>query len=155
MHPQQSSPMERSPAELKDALAGSGHRVTDARVAVWQAVSSAIGHLTADEIASRVQEADPAVNLSSVYRSLSLFDELGLIRQSYLGMSDAAHWELAHPDEQFHLRCDTCGEVEHHTGTLVDEIRRHLEDGHGFVAHGVDLVVSGTCSACRLLFPRS
>ena len=141
--------------DLRQALAGSGHRMTDARIAVWQAVASAAGHLTADQIASRVQEADPAINLSSVYRSLSLFDELGLIRQSHLGMTDAAHWELAHPDEQFHLRCDSCGKVEHHTGTLVDEIRRHLEDGHGFIASGVDLVVSGVCEDCLRLLPRS
>jgi len=136
--------------ELRHALARAGHRMTEARIAVWKAVSNASGHLTADEIASKVQEADPAINLSSVYRSLALFDDLGLIRQSHLG-NDAAHWELAHPDEQFHLRCDSCGKVEHHTGSLVEEIRHHLEHGHGFVANAVDLVVTGTCEDCRLL----
>ena len=141
--------VETAAPELKSALAEAGHRLTEARLAVWQAVSDATGHLTADQIASKVQQADPAINLSSVYRSLALFDELGLIRQSHLG-DDAAHWELAHPDEQFHLRCDSCGNVEHHTGSLVAEIRQHLEQGHGFVADGVDLVVSGTCRDCAL-----
>lgn len=136
--------------DLRHVLAPAGHRLTGPRMAVWQAVSRASGHQTAEQIATKVQEADPAINLSSVYRSLALFYELGLLRQSHLG-DEAAHWELAHPDEQFHLRCDSCGMVEHHTGSLVDEIRRHLEQGHGFVADRVDLVVSGTCENCRLL----
>lgn len=141
--------MTESTRKLITALGAAGHRVTGPRLAVWEAISSASNHMTADEIAARVGTSDPSVNRSSVYRSLALFDELGLVRQSNLGSSEVAHWELSHPDEQFHMRCEVCGRVEHHTGDLVDRVRTHLAENHGFAASRVDLVVSGKCRNCR------
>ena len=87
--------------ELKTALGEAGHRLTGPRLAVWNVLSSTHAHLTADEIASAVRADDPMANLSSVYRSLALFADLGLVRESRLGGAEATHWELAHPDEQF------------------------------------------------------
>ena len=141
--------MSGDPSQLKAALGDSGHRVTGPRLAVWNVVSSHHSHMTADEIASAVRIDDPTVNLSSVYRSLALFADLGLVRESRLGGDEATHWELAHPDEQFHLKCTSCGRVEHHAGDLVARIESHLEEGHGFRSDRVELLVSGTCRECR------
>ena len=57
---------------LRAALEMEGHRMTAPRRAVWDVVSAADRHLTADEIAARVRVEDPDINLSSVYRSLAL-----------------------------------------------------------------------------------
>ena len=83
-----------------------------------------------------------------MYRSLSLFAELGLVRESNLGANEAIHWELAHSDESFHLRCAACGRVEHHTGDLVAQVEHHLSFHHGFQASRVELLVHGTCRDC-------
>lgn len=125
-----------------------GHRSTTPRRLVWEAINSHEGHLTAEQIADRVHTEDPSVNLSSVYRTLALFSELHLVRESNLGTDGASRWEPAHPDDQFHLVCDACGEVQHHAGDLVDGIRTHLGTDHGFRADRVELVVSGLCHAC-------
>jgi Fe2+ or Zn2+ uptake regulation protein len=140
--------MNRDATTLKTALGDAGHRMTGPRLAVWGVVASSHSHMTAEEIADAVREADPTVNLSSVYRSLALFSELGLVRESNLGASEAVHWELAHPDEQFHLRCTSCGRVEHHLGDLVGQIEHHLSHHHGFNASRVELLVYGTCRTC-------
>lgn len=139
-----------SPAseQLKEALGDSGHRLTGPRMAVWQVVAGTSEHMTAEEIAEEVRSLDPTVNLSSVYRSLALFAELGLVRESNLGASEATHWERAHPDEQFHLKCTSCGQVEHHRGDLVAQIDHHLSDEHGFHAERIELLVSGLCDEC-------
>jgi len=115
---------------------------------VWRAIVESTAHLTAEEIAAVVRHRDATINLSSVYRSLALFSELGLVRESNLGPGDATHWERAHPDEQFHLRCVVCGRVEHHTGDLVARIDDHLGTEHGFDAERIELVVSGRCARC-------
>lgn len=133
--------------ELDGALRRAGHRVTTPRRAVWEAIRDADAHLTAEEIAELVKNEDPGINVSSVYRTLGLLNELGLIRESSLGPS-ASHWEMAHPDQQFHLRCTTCGGVEHHGGDIVEQVREHLRGEHGFDATVIDLVVSGTCAHC-------
>lgn len=135
-------------AELASVLRGSGHRVTGPRRVVWEVLRSARRHLTAEEVARRAQATDPAINRSSVYRSLGLFSDLGIVRESTLGPGAASHWEVAHPDEQFHLRCTVCGRVQHHSGDLVAQISTHLASNHGFEAQHVELVVAGRCSDC-------
>lgn len=133
--------------DVDEVLRAGGHRVTGPRIAVWRALSRSEGHLTAEALAERVAVIDPTVNLASVYRSLALFEELDLVRQSRLGET-AGHWELAHPDEHFHLVCRRCGTVDHHLGTLVQSIKDHLAGGHRFEAEDVELIVSGLCADC-------
>ena len=134
--------------ELAETLRASGHRVTRARRAVWAALAEADGHLTVEEVAELARRREPGVNLASVYRSLAVFEQLDLVRASRLGDDDAGRWELAHPDEHFHLVCESCGRVDHHAGTLVDQVRDHLAKGHGFEPRGVELIVTGRCAEC-------
>ncbi|HUG07530.1 MAG TPA: Fur family transcriptional regulator [Acidimicrobiia bacterium] len=135
-------------SELGVVLRDHGYRLTSPRWLVWSVLRSAGGHLTADEVHARVHEADPTVNISSVYRSLTLFEDLDLVRESHLGIDDSARWEIAHPDDHFHLVCRLCGSVDHHEGELVDQIRSHLGDHHDFSTENVDLVVTGICESC-------
>ena len=134
--------------ELDEELRAHGYRATRQRRAVWQALRGA-GHVTVDELLERLDTDGADVDTASVYRALSLFEELGIARVSRLREGDPGRWELAHPDEHFHLVCDRCGEVDHHVGTLVQGIRSHLTEGHGFEVQNVELVVSGRCQRCR------
>jgi Fur family transcriptional regulator, ferric uptake regulator len=106
-------------------------------------------HLTVDELAERIAAHAGAVDRASVYRTLGLLKELGLVRATQLSPSDPVRWERAHPDEHFHLQCSVCGGVEHHEGDLVARILEHLDVGHGFAVAAVDLTVTGVCADCR------
>ncbi len=134
--------------DVGDVLREHGYRLTSPRWLVWSVLRSADGHLTADEVTERVNDADPTVNRSSVYRSLTIFEELDLARRSQLGIDESARWEIAHPDDEFHLVCRSCGSVGHHAGELVGQIRLHLQQRHDFIADGVDLVITGECAEC-------
>jgi len=135
--------------DLAAVLRDHGHRVTRPRLAVWETLRGAGQHLTAEELTARAHAAGSEVDVASVYRTLDLLEELGLVRASRLGDIDASRWELAHPDEHFHLVCTVCGDVDHHVGSLVAEIREHLDDGHGFAVDEVELTVRGRCARCR------
>lgn len=135
-------------AEVAEVLREHGYRLTRPRRIVWDVLRRAESHLTAEEIAERAQQASPGVNLASVYRSLALLSDLDLVRESRLGEGEAARWEVAHPDEHFHLVCESCGEVTHHGGDLVEQVRDHLGRAHGFAVDSVELVVSGRCVRC-------
>lgn len=128
-------------------LRSNGHRVTHARRVVWDALATDAGHLNAHQVAERVAEIDPAVNLSSVYRALALFAELDLVRESRLG--DAVSWERAHGDTFIHLVCDDCGTVEHHDSQLVASLRRQIDRASAFAPATVDVRVTGHCVACQ------
>ncbi|MFP5308457.1 MAG: Fur family transcriptional regulator [Actinomycetes bacterium] len=134
-------------AAIGEVLRANGFRVTPPRRLVWEVLVEADGHVTAEEIADRVSTRGGDVNLASIYRSLALLAELDLVRETRLG-EGGARWELAHPDEHFHLVCDTCGSVTHHEGHLVEMVAAHLREGHGFVPSSVELVVQGRCAAC-------
>jgi Fur family transcriptional regulator, ferric uptake regulator len=135
--------------ELGVILRDSGNRTTEPRLRVWEVLNSAEGHLTVEEIVAEVHRADPSINASSVYRTLGLFADLHLVRESQLGSDEGGRWELSHPDDHFHLVCRVCGRVDHHEGDLVEQIRGHLSDDHEFAAEQIDLVVTGICDECR------
>lgn len=132
--------------ELAAVLREHGHRATGPRLAVHDVLTRAGSHLTADQVAARVPGD---VNLATVYRSLAVLEEVGLVHSVRLGEDGSSSWELAHPDDHAHLVCTTCGAVDHHVGSAVSQLRQHLDEEHGFAASDVDLVVSGTCAACR------
>ncbi len=131
--------------DLKSQLRQHGHKLTTQRAEVWEVLKGAPGHLTAEQVAA---DTASGVNLASVYRALGLFTDIGIARESRLGNDDAARWEVAHPDDEFHIVCRSCGRVEHHGGDLVQQIRTHLSNSHGFEAATVELAVSGECSRC-------
>jgi Fur family ferric uptake transcriptional regulator len=134
----------------EEVLRRHGQRVTAARVTVWQVLTDATEHLTAESVAELVAAVDPSINLASVYRSLSLFEEIGEVRHSHLGADRSGYWEIGHPDEHFHLVCRSCGQVDHHRGTLVQQIRDHLSDKeHDFVPERIELTVTGLCHDCH------
>jgi Fur family transcriptional regulator, ferric uptake regulator len=133
--------------DVGERLRGEGYRLTPQRQLVWEALRRADHHLTAEQIHDEVSQTVPDFNLASVYRTLTLLAELGLAKEVRLG-DGRGSWELAHPDEEFHLVCRSCRSVSHHRGTLVEQMREHLHDSHGFAAEDVDLVVHGLCAAC-------
>lgn len=136
-------------SSLTGVLRRHGYRVTPPRRRVWQALAAG-DHLTAEDILGRIANAPGNdVNLASVYRALSLMEQLDLVRSSRLGEQAPTTWELAHPDEHFHLVCRECGAVTHHQGTLVDQVATHLRDNHDFEPDTIELVVTGRCDVCR------
>lgn len=130
-------------------LRAHGYRVTEPRLRVYELLRGGAGHLTADEIADALADDEDPVILSSVYRALAVLEELDLVRSTRLGEGDVSHWELSHPDEHFHVVCNTCGDVDHHRGSLVAVIEEHLSDGHGFAPEEITVLVRGTCASCR------
>ncbi len=137
--------------DLAAKLRDEGYRVTGARRRVYAALQASGAHLTADELADMLASGagDDGVTLSSVYRALAVLEELGLARASRLSDDDVSHWELAHPDEHFHVVCRGCGNVDHHRGSLVQVIDEHLRDGHSFAPDEITVLVRGLCQGCQ------
>lgn len=136
--------------DIDRTLRAQGYRSTRPRRAVWRVLAAEEEHLTVEQIDDRLRTGDDAIDLASIYRTLALFADLGIARETRLGGEEASRWERAHPDEHFHLVCAECGDVDHHVGSLVAEIHHHLDAGHGFEVRDVELVVTGRCARCRL-----
>lgn len=134
--------------DITDRLRAAGYRLTTPRQAVLAVLAESARHLPAEEIHELAVAYASDVNLASVYRTLTLLDELGLASEVRLG-DGRGYWELAHDEGAYHLHCTRCRRVRHHAGDAIERIRSHLADHHGFESEAVDLVVHGRCADCR------
>jgi Fur family ferric uptake transcriptional regulator len=127
-------------------LRESGHRLTPQRELVLAAVET-LGHATPDEVYAEVRTHSAAINLSTVYRTLELLDDLGLIHHAHL--SDRAptyHSTAGH--EHSHLVCRSCGQVISVERADMEAALGPLAARHGFEPDYGHLAVFGTCRDC-------
>ena len=133
-------------AELTAVLHGRGQRVTPQRLILHRLLRAGPQHLTAEELLGRSRAELPNVSLPTVYATLDLFEELGVIRR-VPGAGPAQVYD-SRTDGHHHLRCVRCGRVSDlqadvDLGRLAGAARER-----GFVAERVDVTVSGVCPAC-------
>ncbi len=132
--------------ELRQTLHRRGLRMTPQRQLVLDAVSD-LGHATPEAICSRVQETAPAVNITTIYRTLDLLEQLGIVRHTHLGHGAPSYSE--HEHEHVHLVCHDCGSVVEAPTDLMVGLAARLRDELGFALDVSHLALSGRCRGCR------
>jgi Fe2+ or Zn2+ uptake regulation protein len=132
--------------ELITALHERGQRVTPQRLVIHRALRELDRHATADELLDAVEERLPNVSLPTVYSTLELFEQLGMVRR--LGVSQGAVMYDPRPDQHDHMVCDRCGKIEDlDAGVELDGALFRAERG-GFVPKRAEIRISGLCSDC-------
>ena len=133
-------------ALILDALGREGHRVTVGRRAVVEALLSAEGHVSADDLAAMVQHGHPGLHRATVYRSLEALEAAGLVEHVHLGHGRSVY-HLA-DDLHQHLVCEVCGSVEEAPADLLSAVARRLRRDRGFVMRPYHFAVLGRCREC-------
>ena len=123
-----------------------GYRLTPQRQMVLEAVA-VLGHATPDEIADRVRATASGVNISTVYRTLELLEELGLVTPPHLGHG-APTYPAADDADHLHLVCRVCGGIEEVPPAVLDLAAQRIAAEHGFAVDASHFAIFGTCSAC-------
>jgi Fur family ferric uptake transcriptional regulator len=127
-------------------LRARGYRLTPQRQLVLEAVG-ALGHATPEEIAGEVRTTASGVNISTVYRTLELLEELGLVQHTHLGHG-APTYSVASDDDHVHLVCRDCGGVDEVASEVVEDVVRRLSAERGFSVDVGHFAVFGRCRAC-------
>jgi Fur family ferric uptake transcriptional regulator len=135
--------------EWDDMLRASGYRVTPQRQLVLEAVSR-LEHATPEEIFADVRQIARGVNVSTVYRTLELLEQLGLVSHTHLGHG-APRYHLAAEAEHVHLVCRLCEQVTEVDKAAVRPLVTALEQSEGFQTDVGHLTIFGLCAACRLV----
>ncbi|MEU8379603.1 Fur family transcriptional regulator [Streptosporangium sp. NPDC048865] len=130
-----------------EELRARGYRVTPQRQLVLEAVKDC-EHATPEEICNRVRETARGVNISTVYRTLELLEELGMVTHSHLGHG-APTYHLTAEADHVHLVCRGCGEIGEVSPELVDNFVTNLDQKLGFLTDVHHLTVFGRCRNCR------
>ena len=133
--------------ELVTRLRRRGVRMTAPRRAVLTVLTETGSHVTADEIHQRVLEHHPDVSASSVYRTMDLLADHGIVDHVHLGHGPA---EYHLTDERHvHLVCDGCGVVVEVERELITPLVERIDDQLGFRVDLGHFALTGWCQACR------
>lgn len=133
-------------ADWQDVLRAQGYRLTPQRELVLRAVDR-LGHATPDEVYAAVREESQAVNMSTVYRTLELLEELGLVRHNHISDRAPTYHSTATPDH-VHLVCRGCGGITEVAPEVIEPMTRALDEEFGFDIDIGHLTVFGTCRSC-------
>ncbi len=140
------------PAEPYDdwqsTLRARGYRLTPQRELVLRAVER-LGHATPDEVLAAVREHSAAVNVSTVYRTLELLEELGLVSHAHLGHG-APTYHLADRHHHIHLVCRDCQNVIEADVSVAAEFTAKLRATFGFDTDMKHFAIFGRCKDCSL-----
>ena len=135
--------------EIERRLAERGRRRTSSRGEVISMLLAAGGHVTADMLYERLRSAGSKVGRMTVFRTLDLLAEVGIVRPFYQG-SGAAHFVLLEDGRHHHLVCMQCDQtVEFDECSLGEELCQRLAMRHDFQISGHLLEVYGVCGDCR------
>jgi Fur family ferric uptake transcriptional regulator len=130
-----------------DTLRASGYRVTPQRQLVLEAVTK-LEHATPEEIYAEVKQTAVGVNVSTVYRTLELLEQIGLVKHTHLGHG-AHRYHLAADAHHVHLVCRDCDSITQLEPSAVGSLVTALEAEHGFETDVGHLTVFGRCARCR------
>jgi Fe2+ or Zn2+ uptake regulation protein len=134
---------------LKDLTLKKHHlRITNQRALILDIIRQGRGHLDADEIYRRVQKKQPRINLSTVYRTLRLFKELGLVEEVHFE-DEHHHYETKPTSEHHHMVCLGCGRIVEFQYPLTRYVKRNVPAAKDFEIVGTEIRIKGYCSECR------
>ncbi len=135
-------------AEITTVLRDHGHRVTPQRMLILASLRHASGHISASAILEEVRRSYPYVDISTVYRTLSVLKDLHLVTETQMG-DDNATFEWLGPEPHHHLICRQCDRV-----TLLDHgnftaLASAITQETGFRPDIDHFAIFGLCAECR------
>jgi Fur family ferric uptake transcriptional regulator len=131
-----------------DQLSRSGYRVTRPRRAVVQALLEDEGHQSPAEVCIRARAHYPGIGLVTVYRTLELLAELGLVRRIHAG-NGCHDYAIASHGHRHHLICRCCGAAIEFDGCDLSPLFDKIGESTGYRVDEHLLELVGLCPACQ------
>lgn len=131
-------------AELRNR----GFRITPQRELIIRAIAHSPRHITAEEIAVRLQEHTQAINIATVYRTLDLLWQEGFACRNDLSEGRIVYATVQH-GPHIHLVCRKCNQVIDADSEALSSLNRVLQDQYGFDPDLDHFSIFGVCSECQ------
>lgn len=142
-----------SSVDIKDSLKQRGIRLTRQRQILLDLIDKSGQHLDAERLYLMAKEHDPKLNRVTVYRTLKMLKEGGLVDEldlMHIG-GDQHYYETRMKQEHAHIICLRCGKVEEFFGEPLQRLRKQVESHLGFQVVLARTEVGGYCSHCQML----
>lgn len=141
----------------RDRLAGRGARITGPRSVIIDVMQNSEGHLSASDIYIKAHEINPGIGLTTVYRTLDILSQAGIVQKFDFG-DGTARFELSDDPDQsthhHHLVCRSCGKIIDYTDFIKEEVEflkkteEELSKKHNFKIEYHMIRFYGLCGEC-------
>ena len=137
--------------QLKKIFEKNGHKFTKQRQIIFNAIKNANSkHLTPEELFSIVHQNNKQVGIATVYRTLNIFEELGIVNKQEFTDSVNTYELIGQNDAHHdHLICENCGKIVEEKILENDELSEVLKDKYDFDLDYYSLRIYGICSDCQ------
>jgi Fur family ferric uptake transcriptional regulator len=130
-----------------EVLRSQGLRMTPQRRAIVAEIMSAPGHITPTGVAKRIRDRIPGVNPSTVYRTLDLLEEVGVLSHTHL--ESGAEYHRRSDSQHVHLTCSRCGSDDSLSLEEAKRLKDLLTRHHDFEPDLTHFAISGLCARCQ------
>lgn len=121
--------------------------MTPQRRAIVAEVMAADGHISPSVVAQRVRARVPGVNPSTVYRTLDLLEEVGVLSHTHL--ETGAEYHRRSESQHIHLACSRCGNEDSLSLREARRLKDLVASHHGFAPDLTHFAISGLCRRCQ------
>ena len=135
-------------ADVPGRLRARGLRWTPQRRVVLEVLAGVDGHVTGADLVDGCRAIDPATTPSTVYRTLDVLEDLGIVSHSH-GRGGRQEFHVNPEADHGHLVCSRCGRSWELTPAEVVPLVEGLMRRRGFAVDVDHLTVEGRCAACR------
>ncbi len=134
-------------AAIRERLHDRGLRWTAQRRTLIDVLAATDGHVTGSALVERCREVDPSTTPSTVYRTLDVLEELGLVRHGH-GADGREEFHVLPYAEHGHLYCRSCGGTTELEAEDAAPFVASIRARHGFAVDLSHVTVVGRCAAC-------
>jgi Fur family transcriptional regulator, ferric uptake regulator len=131
-------------------MAERGLKSTRQRSLIIDAFFSLGGHLSVEELWSKVREQDAKVSVATVYRTMKLLAECGLAHARNFGDGQTRYEAAAGRDHHDHLICTECGRIVEFENDRIEAMQEAVARKHGFRVTSHKMELYGLCQACQV-----
>lgn len=137
---------------LREKLKEQGYKLTPQRRSILEIILETEGrHLSAEEIYELVKNKCPDIGLATVYRTMQMFEEVGLVYKHNFD-DGRSRYELNHHNEyhqHHHLICVGCNKVIEVEEDLLEQLESGIESKYNFKINNHNVKFFGYCEKCR------
>ena len=134
----------------KGRLRQAGYKLTHARVTVLDVILGLGGHCTSSDVLEAVAAVDESIGRASVFRTLDLLTQLGIIRPTYVDTSMTPQYVMMPDGHHHHVICTNCSQVFEFEDCGLSDLAQQLENKFNIEITGHLLEFYATCKNCTV-----
>ena len=133
---------------LREHLVRNRLKSSTRRELILETLASLGLHVTAEELLRAVRSRDPRIGAATVYRTLRVFQESGIVAERHFE-GGATRFELVGDQHHDHLICTVCGTIVEFEDDIIELEQKRVASAHGFLLLMHRHELYGLCPSCR------